>query len=588
MKQAPDSKTIAGLLCKGLLQRLVYTDQIRGTSHPGGRHEYEGPRRGGPGPQKGVLSESRAARYTPSTRSAGSAELLQSGDGKKASAEYVGVDYAGILMALFRRRTGLPQIRQTGTRRSGGIIRLGRRERLPRIGYAGPQRGRRGKVLRPLIGVAVVLLLLTLTARKWLPLISLVVPDRYVMAYAPDPIQQAIFEIDPAEQIPTPAIVDESAAASLLSTISPTATPTPAPSTAEGGSGAPAGYVQPTPLAVAPTPTLTPVFSYAVDPRAEDRENRADLSQASYLLTGFNWEQQGYNNCGPASIRVLMSYWGVDFTEEEAASFLKPNPEDPNVRPDEIATFVEQYGYQAIVREGGNIELIKEFILAGYPVLIETGYDPEPETIGWTSHYLTLVGFSDADQQFIAMDTYRRPNWAYPYQEIDTYWRQFNRRYIIVHRPDQAAAVASIIGEAMDDETMYTNALYTAQFELSLDRSDPFGWFNLGTSLVGLGRYEDAATAFDQARQLGLPSRFLWYQFAPFEAYLQVGRYDDVLTLADDVLGAKATEEAFYYRGLAYAAQGDIEEARRQLNQALRFNRNYEAARLALDALGEE
>jgi tetratricopeptide (TPR) repeat protein len=437
------------------------------------------------------------------------------------------------------------------------------------------------------VAIALGLFVLLLTAKLWLPLISLIVPDRYVMAYAPDNIQKMVFEIDTSEEIPTPEMANPDAASELFSSLEATNTPTPQPAVAAENAGSEAGYLQPTPVAVAPTPTLTPVFSYSVDPRAEDSENSADLSQASHLLTGFTWEQQGYNNCGPASIKVLMSYWGVDFTEEEAADFLKPNQEDPNVRPEELGAYVEQYGYQVLIRVGGNIELLKQLILAGYPVLIETGYDPEPTTIGWTSHYLTLAGYSDVDQEFIAMDTYRRPNWAYPYHEIDRFWRQFNRRYLVVHRPDQTAAVASIIGENMDDTTMYTNTLYTAQFELSLDRSDPYGWFNLGSSLVGLGRYEEAATAFDQARQLGLPSRFLWYQFTPFEAYLQVGRNDDVIDLANDVLAAKPTEEALYYRGLAYAAEGDVSAARRQLSQALRYNRNYESAQLALDALGD-
>jgi tetratricopeptide (TPR) repeat protein len=158
----------------------------------------------------------------------------------------------------------------------------------------------------------------------------------------------------------------------------------------------------------------------------------------------------------------------------------------------------------------------------------------------------------------------------------------------VVYRPDQAAAVASLIGSAIDDKTMYTDAMRTAQLELSYDRNDAFGWFNLGSSLTGLGRYDDAASAFDEARRIGLPARFLWYQFTIYDAYLKVGNayIDQVLALADDVLRGKASEEAFYYKGMAYAAQGKTDAARQQLQLALRFNQNYEAARAALNAMG--
>ncbi len=482
-------------------------------------------------------------------------------------------------MMRFRRRGSLPQLRNYPAGRKPGLLLFRRR------GRPAGAIGRRVQSVSPgsrsigwLMAVAIVLAVIA-AAPLWLPAVSWVIPDRYIMAYAPEPIQQMVFQVNPAEQVPTVAAVDSAEAENLLASLAPTATPTP------GGSnfGGPGSFVQPTPMAVAPTPTLTPVFSVQVDSRAVDRENRADLGDISHLLTGFEWEQQGYNNCGPASVRTLMSYWGVEFTEAEAAAYLKPDPEDPNVRPDEIATFVEQYGYQALTRVDGDFDLVKQFLLAGYPVLIETGYDPEPDTIGWTSHYLTLAGYSD--EGLIAMDTYRRPNWFYPYNEVDYYWRQFNRRYIIIFRPDQAVAVASIVGDEMNDTVMYENALRTAQAESSLNREDPFAWFNLGSSLVALGRYEDAALAFDQARNLGLPSRFLWYQFTPYEAYLQVGRYEDVIALADDVLGKKASEEAYYYKGLALLELGETDRARIQLSMAVRQNRNYAEARAALETL---
>lgn len=496
-------------------------------------------------------------------------------------------------MPWFRSSRRMPELRSyTGRKRPSGSVPGKRNSDLPQLGSLSGRRGSRIGTAQVIVGGVVVILGLLITARYWLPAVSWFIPDRYIMAYAPQPLQALIFQVDPSEVIPTPASVDESAAIALLGTPPPpTATPPPPPQEEPAAGGVPGEFRQPTPIAAAPTPTMTPVYAQAAsDPRAQDRENLADLSHADRLLTGFTWVRQLANNCGPASITVLMSYWGVEFTQEEAAAFLKPNPEDPNVRPEEIAAFVETKGYHALIRVNGNIEILKQFILAGYPVLIETGYDPEPQVVGWTSHYLTLAGFSDEDQGLIAMDTYRRPNWFYPYSEIDKYWRQFNRRYIVVYRPDQAAAVASIVGEDIDDTTMYTNAFEAATVELSLDRNDSFGWFNLGGSLTGLRRYEDAASAFDQARSLGLPYRFLWYQFTIFDTYLKIGGdyNNEVIVLADDVLAKKQSEEAFYYKGLAYQAQGKLDDARKQFKLALRFNKNYAAAQQSLDALGEE
>lgn len=456
-------------------------------------------------------------------------------------------------------------------------------DRMPHVPYDYTS-SRRSNGLTPyfLIGTVTLFLLLVVTLPLWFRPVLGLIPDRYILAYAPEAFQRLAFDIDIAEQVPTAAPLDPASVDELLGDAlimpSPTATLS-VPSTPAGG------YIQPTAIPREPTPTLTPASALAVDTRAEDADNLADLDKADYLLTGFNFQQQGYNNCGPASLSVLMSYWGVDFTQAEAAAFLKPNKEDPNVRPDEMTAYIQQFGYAATVRVNGNLAILKQLLQAGYPVLIETGYDPEPTTVGWTSHFLTLVGYSDQEGGFIAMDTYRRPNWFYPYQEIDTYWRQFNRTYLVVHRPDQEAAVASIVGDNWDTQVMYQNAFQTAQLEANFNRNDPYSWFNMGSSLTNLSRYEEAVQAFDKARELGLPWRFLWYQFEPFEAYYTVGRYDDVITLADAVLEKKATEEAFYWKGLALAAQGEERLARSYLVLARDFNPKFTPAQSALDEM---
>jgi tetratricopeptide (TPR) repeat protein len=78
----------------------------------------------------------------------------------------------------------------------------------------------------------------------------------------------------------------------------------------------------------------------------------------------------------------------------------------------------------------------------------------------------------------------------------------------------------------------------------------------------------------------------LWYQFGPYEAYYQVGRFEDVILLADLTLKDRPYfEESYYYKGLALAALGQTREARENLEKAVRFNPNFAPAAEALAGL---
>jgi tetratricopeptide (TPR) repeat protein len=147
---------------------------------------------------------------------------------------------------------------------------------------------------------------------------------------------------------------------------------------------------------------------------------------------------------------------------------------------------------------------------------------------------------------------------------------------------------------------MYERALETARFEVAnppascvayadCDDWGTFSWFNVGTSLTSLGRHAVAATAYDEARQLGLHYRMLWYQFGPYESYYTVGRYDDVTALTNATLATTANlEESYYWRGLARLAQGDVDGARSDLNAALHYHEDWKPAVEALEKLDSD
>jgi len=117
---------------------------------------------------------------------------------------------------------------------------------------------------------------------------------------------------------------------------------------------------------------------------------------------------------------------------------------------------------------------------------------------------------------------------------------------------------------------------------------DAFAWFNLGTDLVVLGESEQAAAAYDRARVIGLPWRMLWYQFGPFQAYCETGRYEELIALADATIAVTSNvEELFYWKGLGLQAMGDSTGARRAFQRALALNPNYTEAADALASMRE-
>lgn len=354
----------------------------------------------------------------------------------------------------------------------------------------------------------------------------------------------------------------------------------------------------PTPTATL-TPTLTPTTESAQS-AAPAQQNDVSVSVSippavtrpgGARLYGFTHIKQGWNECGPANITMALSYYGWRDDVSVAAAFLKPNKEDKNVNPGEMVAFVnERTQVRAITRIGGDLNLLKDFLAADFPVVIETGY--MFEGYDWIGHYQTIVGYDDVAKIFYLYDSYlgageNGEGIAESYSELDEQWKHFNRTFIVIYPPDREAEVARILGARADLTAAAENALAIAQTEARANPQDPFAWFNMGTALTKLERYDEAAAAFDQSRRVGtLPWRITWYQHSPFEAYFYAGRYSDVLALVNgNLANTPYVEETYYWQGRVLAAQGDSNGAAAAFSRALTHNPRYTAARTALDEL---
>lgn len=378
--------------------------------------------------------------------------------------------------------------------------------------------------------------------------------------------------IDPqAAVVPTPVILAAAPTFAPSPTAPPSATASPGPTEGPGDTATPAPTQTPTPSPIPPP--------------------------AEAMLTGFKHQYQLYNNCGPASLAINLSFWGWDGDQKQAASVLKPNQDDKNVSPRELYEYALTLGYDAYIRVDGDVEALKRFIAAGYPVLVEKGFTcvKGENCSGWFGHYSVFVGYDDAKQVFYLQDSYRGPNITMTYTDVVLNWRAFNYLYMVFFPAgaEQDAAVRQLLGPALDLEANYRAALERAQFEAlnSTGEAAAFAWFNVGTNLHSLRDYAGAAAAYDQSRQIGLPYRMLWYQFGPYLSYYYMSRYQDVVDLAtfaiDSVNTVPGLEEAFYWRGMAEIALGQPDQAAEDFRTALQRHPGYKPAIEGLAQLGQ-
>lgn len=358
-----------------------------------------------------------------------------------------------------------------------------------------------------------------------------------------------------------PAVVP---AATATLTSAPAALPTSAPAVA----AAPSETTRATVVA-SPTPTFAPL-----PPR--------------YRLGGaLTWEPQRWNNCGPANLVQVLRYLGWQAPQTDVAGAIKPTSNDKNVSPWELARYVNtQTSLRAVNRVAGNLDMVRRLVASNFAVILETGfYDPEEPDEGWIGHYQTIFGYDDASRTLMVLDTLRNET-VVGYDQMDELWRHFNREFVLVYPPEREADAALLIGLDWDPNDNARHAFDLAISEAQARPADFFAWYNVGSSNVLLHKYEDAATAFDHAFNLAgqeLPHRILWYEFAPYAAYYNAGRFDQLLNLVAYSLETSKgdVEELFYWRGMVSAARGDVGGALTDFDAALAYNQFYTPAAVA-------
>lgn len=434
---------------------------------------------------------------------------------------------------------------------------------------------RNPKLTRLLMGILVAFALLTLMlAVYYLPpvherLAWRVSSLRAKVFYFFNPPGKVVFS--PGQQEEMDAIVSMTLTA-MPSSLTPTREPSLAPT-------------------VLMTPTSTETLIPTITPTA---------IPDSVTLQGVRHEYQKMNNCGPATLAMALSYWGWSGDQDTTRPWLRPHPDDRNIMPEEMAAAVKIHtDLDALVRSGGDTHILKQFIAAGFPVIIERDMGDVRPNEDWTGHYGVITGYDDSRERFILQDSFIMADYPLAYADHYRYWRAFNHIYVVIFPPERELEVLSILGAHADAHFNHQRAEEIAQDAINeLEGRDLFfAWFNLGTSRVNLGDYFAAAQAYDHAYHVVYPTipsaarpwRMTWYQTGPYEAYYYTGRYQDVIDLATFTIvntGVQEIEETWLWRGRARLALDDTAGAIEDFRTALKYHPGWDAALTELDKLG--
>ncbi len=286
---------------------------------------------------------------------------------------------------------------------------------------------------------------------------------------------------------------------------------------------------------------------------------------------------QTFNNCGPASLSMALSYFGIQVNQETLGNELRPyqhpegNNDDKSVTLPELSKKAKEYGFLTYHRPAGNIDIIQKFIAEEIPVITRTWLKPN-EDIG---HYRVVKGYNQKRGILIQDDSLQGKNKTYSYQKFNQIWQAFNFEFLVLVPPQKQAQAEQILGNLVDEKTAWKQALETAQIQSNQNPESIYADYNRLTANYYLGNYRQVVDIFIQI-QSQLPRRMLWYQIEPILAYYQLEDYDKVMELTQKVFDSqnRAFSELHYLRGKIYQKRDQDSLAEEEYRLVDKYNQS--------------
>jgi hypothetical protein len=234
---------------------------------------------------------------------------------------------------------------------------------------------------------------------------------------------------------------------------------------------------------------------------------------------------QSLNNCGPASVVMALSTFGIDADQEEARLALRGPDVRRGMGPGGVNPWVTSlYDLRSVSRSNGTIELMKHFVANGFaPMVTQWMQDP---TISRIAHWRTVRGYDDDLAVFYVNDPMLGANVPLSYEWFNANWQPFSYRWMVIYKPRDADRVQQIVGADWSELGMRDRFYARAKADAYAQETSA-AWLTYGEAAYQDGWFAEAVAAFERGMQLGSATGVFTVRNSYPQALRALGRQTD-------------------------------------------------------------
>jgi ABC-type bacteriocin/lantibiotic exporter with double-glycine peptidase domain len=142
--------------------------------------------------------------------------------------------------------------------------------------------------------------------------------------------------------------------------------------------------------------------------------SKSNLPQ-KYLIEEVPIYKQGYEECGPTSLQMVINFYGRNLTREDISKWIM---RAKGTTYTNMEFFARKEKFEVYSFYDSNKQKMKYLIAQGYP-LIALGVRPPKWPAGTytgTGHYIVVVGYDDSNKDFSVHDPATGRKYKIPYE----------------------------------------------------------------------------------------------------------------------------------------------------------------------------